>query len=148
MVAVDDLMVESQIADLEENCRAQGLQFERVDDRCFRVTLTARNDDSYQLEVECQGFPAEPAAFHWRNPESGVLDELVDTPTPYDFFHDSGRICAPWNRLASMPGGPHTEWERFAWEQDGYTQGTTTLAAMVLRIKRELQSSNYKGRRR
>lgn len=147
MVAVDDLIVESQIAAVEANCQAQGIEFERVDDRRFRVLLLARNGDRYQLEVECKGFSVEPAAFHWRNPDTGTLDDLADTPAPFNFFHDSGRICAPWNRLASMTGGPHTEWERSAWQHDSHTQGTTTLAAMVLLIKRELQSASYLGRR-
>ncbi len=146
MVTVDDLMVDSQIAEVEANCEAQGLQFERVTDRRFRVALRSRKGDLYQLEVEYRGFPAEPAAFHWRNPDTGVLDEPADTPAPFNFFHDSGRICAPWNRLASTSEGPHTEWVRTAWQQDPHTQGTVTLAAMILRIKSELQSAHYRGR--
>ena len=146
MVSVGDLLVETQIADVEANCQALGWQFERVDERRFRVCLIARSGDRYQLEVECGGFPAEPAAFHWRNRESGSLDELVDAPAPYNFFFDSGRICAPWNRLASTPGGPHTEWQRAGWQHDTHTKGTVTLAAMVQRVHFELQSSDYHGR--
>lgn len=147
MATVGDLAVESQVAAVEANARLHGWEFERIGPRYFRVSLTARNGDIYQLEVECQGFPAEPAAFHWRNTITGALDQLVDTPQPYDFFHDSGKICAPWNRLASEPDGPHPRWVRANWLQEQQTKGTTTLAAMVLRIHFELRSERYRGRR-
>ena len=146
MVAVDDLVIEGQIAKVEEIAFHRGWPFERVDARSFHLSLTARNGDLYHLEVECAGFPAEPAAFHWRNPASGELDELADAPSPFNYFHGTGRICAPWNRLASTPGGPHTEWERTGWQRHPRTGGTVTLAAMAIRIHRELQSKEYRGR--
>jgi hypothetical protein len=147
MATVGDLAVESQIAAVEENAQLHGWEFERIGPRCFRVSLPARNGDIYQLEVEYKGFPAEPAAFHWRNIDTGALDQSVDAPQPYDFFHKSGRICAPWNRLASEPGGPHLKWVRANWQQESQTKGTITLAAMVLRIHHELRSVRYQGRR-
>ena len=147
MVVVDDLVVEPQIAAVEEIAQLHGWPFERVGPRCFRVSLSAQNGDVYQLEVECVGFPAEPAAFHWRNPVTGQLDDLVDTPAPYGYFHDSGRICATWNRLASMPGGPHPKWVKAGWQEQPRTKGTVALPAMVLRIHSELRCEDYKGRR-
>ena len=102
----------------------------------------------FQIEVECDGFPVQPAAFHWRNPETGRLDELADSPEPYDFFFPTGRICAPWNRLASTEGGPHREWVQADWMQQAETKGTVTLAAMVLRLHHELRSERYKGHRK
>ena len=143
---VDDLIVDSQIADVEEIGAIHGWQIERVGPRCFRVCLTARTGDLYQLEVECEGFPTMPA-FHWRNRTTGRLDERADSPHPYNYFHDSGRICAPWNRLASTAGGPHMEWEQTGWQHNPSTMGTVTLAAMVLRIHHELRSQQYAGRR-
>ena len=143
---VDDLIVDPQISAVEEICGVHGLRFERVGPRCFRVCLTARTGDVYQLEVECEGFPVLAAAFHWRNRETGRLDELADSPRPYNYFHESGRICAPWNRLASAAGGPHTEWQQTGWQHNPSTGGTDTLAAMVLRIHYELRSPQYRGR--
>ena len=148
MVAVADLLIEGQIAKVEELALHRGWPFERVDPRKFRLSLEARNGDGYQLEVECVNFPTEPAAFHWRNPVTGELDQLADAPVPYEYFHKSGRICAPWNRLASAPGGPHEAWVRANWQNQDETKGTVTLAAMVLRIHHELQSTRYRGRRR
>ena len=152
MVAVDDLVVAPQVAEVEKIAQLHGWPFVRIGPRCFRVSLSAHNGDVYQLEVECVGFPALPAAFHWRNAETGQLDGRADAPAPYrrypNFFHDTGRICAPWNRLASTTGGPHERWEQASWQEQEETKGTVTLAAMVLRVHSELRSERYQGRRR
>jgi hypothetical protein len=36
---------------------------------------------------------------------------------------------------------------RANWQQEKQTKGTTTLAAMVLRLHHELRSARYRGRR-
>ena len=146
--SVDDLIVEKQIADVMENSQAHGWHFERVDSRRFRVCLSAHNGDVYQLEVGCESFPVLPPSFHWRNRETGRLDDVADSPAAYGYFHDGGRICAPWNLLASTEGGPHLEWVPTSWQRNGHTGGTVTLPAMVLRIHHELRRSDYRGRRR
>ena len=146
VIAVDDLIVEPQIENVAEIAQCHDWSFERVDQRCFQLSLSARNGDVYQLEVDCSGFPVQPAAFHWRNPNTGELDQPADAPRPYGFFHGSNRICAPWNRLASMQGGPHMGWVQSSWREQPETGGTTTLAAMVLRIHHELRSEQYQGR--
>ena len=151
MATVEDLVVERQIEAVSENAHLHGWPFERVGPRCFRVTLTTHNGDTYQVEVECDGFPVRPAAFHWRNQETGQLDALADSPEPYNtgdnFFFPTGRICAPWNRLASTVGGPHREWDQSNWMRQAETKGTVTLAAMVTRLHHELRSRRYRGRR-
>lgn len=147
MATVGHLAMEREIAAVEEIAQHRNWPFERVGPQCFRVSLSAQNGDIYQIEVECDDFPVRPAAFHWRNRETGQLDDKTDAPLPYDYFHEYGRICAPWNRLASTPGGPHLEWVQASWREQPETQGTVTLAAMVLRIHHELRSSRYKGRR-
>ena len=148
MGTVEDLAVDREIAAVEENAQLHGWGFERVGQRRFRVSLGAGNGDAFQMEVECDGFPAQPAAFHWRNCETGQLDDIADSPEPYNFFFSTGEICAPWNRLASRDRGPHPEWEQANWMQHPRTKGTVTLAAMVLRIHHELRSERYKGRRK
>ena len=147
MGTVDDLAVEREIAAIEENAQIHGWPLEWVGPRCFRISLRARNGDIFQLEVECEGFPVQPAAFHWRSQETGQLDQLADAPAPYNYFHSSGNICAPWNRLASTPDGPHPQWVQANWMQQAETKRTVTLAAMVSRIHHELRSDRYKGRR-
>ena len=114
VATVEDLAVEREIEAVRQNAEVHGWPFELVGQRCFRVTLTAHNGDTYQVEVECDGFPVQPAAFHWRNQETGHLDALADAPEPYDtgdnFFFPTGRICAPWNRPCfDGGGGPHRE---------------------------------------
>ena len=146
VVAVNDLIIEPQIEAVAEIAQCHDWPFERVGPRCFRISLSARNVDVYQLEVNYDEFPAQPPAFHWRNPNTGELDQPADAPMPYNFFHSSNRICAPWNRLASTSGGPHTEWVQSGWREQPETRGTATLAAMVLRIHHELRSDGYRGR--
>ena len=148
MATVEDLIVERQISEVMEIAQLRSWPFERLEPRSFRVSLCARDGDIYQLEVDCEDFPSQPPSFHWRNRETGDLDCLSDSPNRYDYFHGSGRICAPWNRLASMPGGPHRDWERINWQENPRTKGTNTLAAMMLRIHHELRSSRYRGRRK
>lgn len=143
---VEDLIVDEQIGHLREVAESHGWLLEQAGTRCLRVTLHARYDDRYQLEVDYDGFPALPPALRWRNPTTGLLDQAADAPRPFGFFHSSNRICAPWNRFASASGGPHTEWVPANWQEQAETQGTRTLTAMVLRIHHELLSEHYRGR--
>ena len=147
MPTVSDAIVAKQIEDVISNSHLNGWEFEIVGDCRFRVSLTAKGGDSYQVEVDYKGFPGLPPAFHWRDKETGELDQLASSPKQYNYFHESGRICAPWNRLASGEGGPHQEWVLADWQSNKYTKGTTTLSAMILRIQAELMSDNYLGRR-
>ncbi len=147
VATVEDLVVDEQVDHLAQNAAAHDWPFERVGPRCIRVTLSARNGDQYQLEVDFDRFPVLPPSFHWRNPTNGQLDQPADAPSPFNFFHGSNRICAPWNRLASEAGGPHTEWVPANWQEQAETRGTLTLAAMVSRIHHELRSERYQGRR-
>lgn len=148
VVQVDDLILERQIEDLAEVAQCHGWLLERVNQNCFRVSLEARVGDAYQLEVHVDGYPGLPPFFHWRNPITGELDQHSDAPAPYNFFHDSNRICAPWNRLASTSGGPHNaDWVQSNWKEQPETGGAKTLAAMVQRIHHELRSEHYQGRR-
>ena len=147
MATVEDLAVDREIEAVKENAQLHDWPFERVGPRRFRVTLTANNGDIYEVEVECDRFPVQPAAFHWHNQETGEQDEPADSPAPYGFFHSTGRICAPWNRLASTDGGPHRKWVQANWMQQTETKGTVTLAAMVTRLHHELRSQQYRGRR-
>ena len=146
MPTVSDGIVAPQVEDVIANSHLYGWEFEQVDNHRFRVTLTAITGDDYQVEVDYTAFPGLPPAFHWRNKETGELDQLASSPNSYNYFHSSGRICAPWNRLASEEGGPHLEWVFAEWQSNPYTKGTTTLSAMILRIQTELRSESYCGR--
>ena len=64
MTTVEDLVVGGQIAAVAEIASAHGWAFERAEPARFRVSLSAGNGDTYQLEVDCAGFPVKPAAFH------------------------------------------------------------------------------------
>ena len=147
MPTVSDGIVAKQIEDVEANSHLYRWEFARVGGYRFRITLAANDGDTYQVEVDYEGFPGQPPAFHWRDEDTGKLDQPASSPAPYNYFHDSGKICAPWNRLASSEDGPHKEWVLADWQSNPYTMGTTTLSAMVLRIHTELMRDRYKGRR-
>ena len=152
MKTVEDLTFDREVTALLANAQLHGWGYEEIGQRCFRVSLSSKNGDAYQLEVDCSDYPVLPPAFHWRNPETGELDNVADSPAPNKygdnyFYPTSGRICAPWNRLASTEGGPHLEWVPANWKEQPETRGTDNLAAMVLRIHHELRRESYGGRR-
>lgn len=145
--SVQDLSLEPEIATVAALAARRNWGFDRASDTAFRVSLTAKDGEVYQLEVDCERYPLQPPAFHWRNPTTGVLDQSNTMPAQGGYFHGSGCICAPWNRLASAPGGPHQDWAQVDWRENARTGATRTLAAMVIRLSHELQSANYGGRR-
>ena len=148
MTAVGDSIVAKQIEHVIQNSHLYGWEFEEVGDYRFGITLTANDGDRYQVEVDYEGFPGQPPAFHWRDKATGELDQLASSPNQYDFFIKHGNIpviCAPWNRLASQVG-PHNEWRLADWQSNERTGGTKTLSAMLLRIEVELKSDKYQGR--
>ena len=148
MTTVGDSIVAKQIEQVMENSHLYGWEFEVVGDYQFRITLTANDGDWYQIEVNYEGFPGQPPAFHWRDKATGELDRPDASPNQYDFFirhNDVPVICAPWNRLASEVG-PHSEWSLAGWQSNERTGETKTLSAMLLRIAVELKSEKYQGR--
>ncbi len=111
--------------------------------------LTARDGDTYWLKVDCTDYPAIPPAWHWYNPETKPSTSLPTRRKAAVSLHGSGRICAPWNRLAYKkidPQGPHDDWDLNSWQTNPKTGKCTTLAAMALRIHVELNSNRYQGR--
>lgn len=146
MASIAGLQINAEIAAVAVLADARGWAFERVDDHTFRITLPARDGENYQLEVDCCDYPGFPPALHWRDQESGRLEISSARPADGGYFHSSGTICAPWNRLASMAGGPHPDWAQMDWRENPKTGATRTLAAMIIRVAHELRAANYKGR--
>jgi hypothetical protein len=151
MATAMELLYEEQLLHLREIALSREWEFLELEEKKFILgRLKARDGSLFWLFVDCEGYQTTPAAFNWYNPETKTLNSPVDTPTGGSFFHSSGRICAPWNRLAYKecdPKGPHgDDWQLSNWITNPRTGGTITLAAMVLRIYRELQSPDFKGR--
>lgn len=150
MVTAGALVFDEQFRDLKEIACARPWQLDQLDDG-FIVDLSARDGETYWLKVDCTDYPAVPPAWHWYNPTSKRTDQPADTPNGSGFLHGSGRICAPWNRLAYKkidPQGPHDDWDLNSWQMNPRTGKCTTLAAMALRIHVELNSTHYRGRMR
>lgn len=145
MATAVDLIFEEQFGHLRENASSQGWSLQRA----FIVGMKARDGSLFSLMVDCSEYPALPPAWHWYNPETRMLDQPTDTPKGGTFFHSSGRICAPWNRLAYRtvdPKGPHGDWTLANWVTNPKTGNCTTVSAMALRIQVELSSVQYQGR--
>lgn len=146
MPTAAELVLAEHIGDLREIAAAKGWDFVPP----LAVGMAARDGSRYWLLGDCEGFPARPPAWHWYNPQTKALDQPADTPKGSGFLHDSGRICAPWNRLAYTqvdPKGPHSDWDLASWMANPKTGRCTTLAAMALRIFVELNGGNYHGRK-
>lgn len=128
---------------------SRGWELKELEGCKFIVGIKARDGTQFWQFVDCEGYQTIPPAFNWYNHESNVKNHPSDTPIGGGFFHSSGRICAPWNRLAYQQeyGGPHNEWQLSNWMSNPNTGETKTLAAMLLRIYTELQSQGFKGRR-
>lgn len=149
MATPAELALAEQLTNLRTTATARDWPFHLVGDVQFTIVLPARDGSTFRLLVECDHFLDQPPAFHWYNADTGARDQPADTPTGGQFFHNSGRICAPWNRLAYKqydPKGPHGDWSLADWMTNPKTGSTKTLCAMALRIYTELQKPTYKGR--
>lgn len=145
MATAGELVFEEQFHHLRENAGSRDWSLERA----FILGLKARDGSQYWQLVDCSDYPAVPPAWHWYNPSSGALDQPADTPKGNGFLHSSGRVCAPWNRLAYKsidPLGPHDDWDLANWMTNPNTGKCTTLSAMALRIQVEMSSEHYHGR--
>lgn len=150
MTTVAELSLEEELDPLGEVAAHMGWKLDRLDATSFTLGLPARDGSWFWLLCRCDRYPGFPPAWHWWNPETKQLDQPKDTPTGGGFFHESGVICAPWNRLAYKsedPRGPHSDWTIGDWRANSYTRGCKTLAAMALRIAAELKAPAFRGRK-
>lgn len=148
MATASEIVLESQLADLQAVAKVHSWRFELIDSTTFVLGLPANDGSEFALRTECDGYPAEPPAWRWHNRRTKASDAPADTPKGGSFFHGNGVICAPWNRLAYKsrdPRGPHGNWDIGNWMAVPETGGTRTLAAMAQRIAHELLTS-YTGR--
>jgi len=148
MPTAADLTVASETAALRDNAALLGWSLCELDAITFVIGFTAEDGSRFWCKVRCDGYKAQPPAWHWYNPQTDAVDQPCDTPNKGGFFHGAGVICAPWNRLAYKsidPRGPHNDWSLGNWLTNERTGGCRTLSAMALRIHVELQSG-MKGR--
>ena len=149
MATAVELAYAEELGHLRENTLARGWELMEVGNMRFVIGLPARDGSRLWLLTECDDFPIMPPAWHWYNPETKAIDQPADTPRGRNYFHGSGRICAPWNRSAyraSDPKGPHGDGTLTNWATNPNTKGCTTLSAMALRLFVELQGEHYQGR--
>ena len=145
MVTAAALTVAEELIPLMCVAVERGWGLRLVNETEFVLTLPAKDGSIVQLQVECDGYPVIPPAWHFCNPSTGQLDQRRDIPRGGGFFHGAGVICAPWNRLAYQPNGPHNDWTISDWKSNPHTGAAKTLCAMALRVAVELQGP-YEGR--
>lgn len=151
MATAGDIVYSSEFEALTKIAATRGWPLRVLEARSFLLGLRARDDLWWYLLVDCEGYKATPAAWHWCTSKGADLDSAKVSPKGQGgYFHGSGRICAPWNRLsykAVDPAGPHGDWQLANWISNPKTGGSRTLSAMALRMHVELSSERYQGRR-
>jgi hypothetical protein len=149
MTTVTEIIVTEQVAHLREIAAAKVWGFEETVEGALALSIPAKDLYTFGLLVELDDFPVLPPSWHWKNLKTNALDQLADTPKGSGYLHSSGRICAPWNRLAYNsydPKGPHGDWILTNWMTNPKTFNHFTLSSMALRIFVELNSARYQGR--
>lgn len=151
MPTAGDIVYANELEGLEAVAAARVWPLRRFTDRSFLLGLSARDGLWWHLLVDCEGYKAVPAAWHWSSSDGSERDTLKVTPQGSGgYFHGSRRICAPWNRLSYKsvdPEGPHGDWHLANWISNPKTGLCRTLSAMALRMYVELNSDRYQGRR-
>lgn len=149
MATAGDIVYASEFDALTSVAAVRAWPLRTLSFRSFLLGLEARDDHWWYLLVDCEGYKATPAAWHWSSPEGAELDSPKVTPKGKGgYFHGSGRICAPWNRLSYKQidsAGPHGDWQLANWISNRKNGGCRTLAAMALRLHVELNSERYQG---
>jgi hypothetical protein len=150
MTTIAELTVQEEIGIVREVVESRGWELREVDGLHFVLGLPASDGSFFHLAVDCDDYPVKPAAWHWCDREGNGRDVVTNAPMGSEFFHSSGVICAPWNRLAYKtidPRGPHGEWVPTDWRNNPYTKGCKTLCAMALRVAVELKGPRYHRKR-
>src|SRR5262249_39031067 len=118
MPTAAELLFAEQFKDLREIAANKGWDLEQTDGPGFVLSLPARDGSRLAHKVNRDGYKGNPWAWHWYNREPGALDPPADTRKGSGYFHSSGPICAPWNRLAYKSinaKGPHDDWNLANW---------------------------------
>ena len=150
MATVTDLVFEEEFGHLCQVAENRGWDLTQIDGPGFILVLPARDESYFALRVICDDYRSLPPILRWHNTKTHASNQLSDTPKGSGgYFHGSGRICAPWNRIAYKqedPKGPHGNWQLSNWITNPRTGECTTLTAMAVRMAVELISDRYKGR--
>ena len=149
-MSVTNLVFQEEYDQLCAIAEHRGWQLTKTGPLEFTLVLPARDGSRFSLRVNCDGYPGVPPTWNWCSPNLKTLNQPCDTPRGSGgYFHNSRRICAPWNRIAYREvdtKGPHDDWELANWIENPNTKACTTLSAMALRMFTELSSARYEGR--
>jgi hypothetical protein len=150
MCTVAELTVAEELTALREIASGRGWVLKELDALNFQLGLGAGDGSWFYLLVNCENYPAQPAAWDWCDAEGRRTDRLADKPQGSGFLHASGVVCAPWNRLAYKAvdsRGPHPDWAIGDWQNNPHTGGCRTLAHAALRLCVELNGPHFSRKR-
>lgn len=148
------VIVEGELLEARPLAERRGWHLEKLGPLAFKASITAKSvgeqpPETYVFEWELDDYRAVPPAIHVAMPDGSERDTKRCLPQDgHGFFHDSGYICAPWNRLAYLPGGPHAG--DGAWQLAGWAEASkpNNRIGMILElIWTLLNDSGYQGRR-
>lgn len=149
MATATELLVEEELAQLKENAQIMGWTVTQLCGLNFLLGVPAKDESWLYVRCEPDLFPTEPPAWRWCDAKGENPDTPAVTGIGGQFFHSSGVICAPWNRLAYKnidPRGPHEDWAIGNWMANEKTRQCRTLAAMASRIAVEA-TRNFQNRK-
>ena len=151
MATVAEVLFEEEFGHLFQVAENRGWDLKRIDGPGFILVLPARDGSRFALQVICEHYKRLPPIWRWYNTTTHTSNQPSDTPKGSGgYFHSSGRICAPWNRIAYRqedPKGPHKDWQLANWITNPKIGACITLTAMAIRMAVELVSERYKGRK-
>lgn len=137
MATATDLIVEEELAELAANATEIGWSLTVLEGGAFVLGVAAKNGTKLFWRCETDRYPTFPPAWHWADATGDVIDVPSVTGVGGNFFHTSGVVCAPWNRLAYKAidaRGPHDDWTIGDWLTNTRTRQCTTLSAMATRL--------------
>jgi hypothetical protein len=132
-----ELILEEEMAELKANADVMGWSIAPLEAGTFILGVPANDGSVLYWRCEPVGYAATPPAWHWSDPAGQKTDTPQVTGLGGQFFHQSGVVCAPWNRLAYKSidsRGPHDDWSIGDWLSNEKTRQCVTLAAMASRL--------------
>lgn len=150
MTTITEFVVSEELDTFRKCAEVLDWEIKEVDPITFVVGFQSGKGQEFWCKVICENYKQNPPFWHWYNPTTKLIDQSNDIPqieggSIRGYFHSSGIICAPWNRLAyksiSQPNGLHPEWVLSDWITNPKTGICTTLTGMAIQVHQELSSN-------
>lgn len=143
MASATELLVAEEVRQLQDVAEGEGWSVTILSPLSFVVGFIARDGTPMWVRCDADEYKRLPPTWRWCDQLGQNVGGGKFTPNGgSQFFHQSGNICAPWNRDAYSsinPSGPHGDWNIGNWLENSYTGQARSLAAMAMRLGLELR---------